>query len=120
MLGSGDEGLRQFLVAIPVSTRCFVAAVRPAVLGPDDIERAIHGFAVYAVVTGWLHGARTGAISTVAAGLSGLAAHRMVVGINSPSRSCPGPPRDRPAVGVGYRTSLFFAPPGLEPSWPTS
>ena len=29
------------------------------VLGPDDTRRAIHGSAIYAVITGWLHGART-------------------------------------------------------------
>ena len=53
-------------------------------LGPDDSGRAIHGSAVYAVVTGWLHGVRTVLDRpTVAATLSGLAAHRMVFGINS-------------------------------------
>ena len=56
----------------------------PGVLGPDDTKRAIHGSAFYAVITGWVHGARTVVqIPSVAATLSGLAAHRMVVGINS-------------------------------------
>jgi hypothetical protein len=54
------------------------------VLGPDDTGRAIHGSAFYAVVTGWVHGVRTVLDRpTVAATLSGLAAHRMVFGINS-------------------------------------
>ena len=36
------------------------------------------------MITGWLHGARTVVQRpTVAATLSGLAAHRMVIGINS-------------------------------------
>ena len=38
----------------------------------------------YAVATGWAHGSRTVmAVPTVAATLAGLAAHRMVLGINS-------------------------------------
>ena len=46
--------------------------------------RSLARSAVYAVITGWLHGARTVVQRpTVAATLSGLAAHRMVVGINS-------------------------------------
>lgn len=54
------------------------------VLGPDDTKRAIHGSIAYAVFTGWLHGVRTVIQRpTVAAALSGLAAHRMVVGINT-------------------------------------
>ena len=53
-------------------------------LGPDDTRRAIHGSVVYAVITGWMHGVRTVLDRpTVAATLSGLAAHRMVFGINS-------------------------------------
>ena len=53
-------------------------------LGPDDTARAIHGSVLYAVATGWLFGARTVlGTPTVAATLSGLAAHRMVFGINS-------------------------------------
>jgi hypothetical protein len=46
--------------------------------------RAIHGSVAYAVATGWMHGARTVlARPTVAATLAGLAAHRMVFGINT-------------------------------------
>jgi hypothetical protein len=46
--------------------------------------RAVHGSAFYAVATGWLHGARTivGTPSVFDA-LIGLAAHRMVFGINT-------------------------------------
>lgn len=87
VLGADDRGASAiiFLTAIPV-TLALLLSLRfgPRVLGPDDTERAIHGSVVYAVITGWLHGARTVAQRpTVAATLSGLAAHRMVVGINS-------------------------------------
>ena len=52
--------------------------------GPHESARAIHGSVAYAVATGWLHGARTVlAVPTVAATLAGLAAHRMVFGINT-------------------------------------
>jgi len=87
LVGAGDEGASAiiFIVAIPVSIALLLSLrFGPRVLGPDDTKRAIHGPAVYAVVTGWLHGLRTVAQRpTVAATLSGLAAHRMVVGINS-------------------------------------
>ena len=54
------------------------------VLGPDDTRRAIHGSVIYAVITGWMHGIRTVLNRpTVDATLSGLAAHRMVFGLNS-------------------------------------
>ncbi len=56
----------------------------PHLLGPDDSVRAIHGSVPYAVATGWVHGIRTVvAVPSVAATLAGLAAHRMVIGINS-------------------------------------
>jgi Major Facilitator Superfamily len=86
-LGAGDQGASViiFLTAIPVAIALLLSwRFAPRVLGPDDTKRAIHGSAVYAVITGWLHGARTVvSYPTVAATLSGLAAHRMVVGINS-------------------------------------
>jgi MFS family permease len=87
LVGAGDRGASAviFLTAIPVGL-ALVLSLRfgARVLGPDDTKRAIHGSVVYAVITGWLHGARTVAQRpTVAATLSGLAAHRMVVGINS-------------------------------------
>jgi len=87
LAGDGDAGAAWvvFIVAIPVALALLLTLrFRPHVLGPDDTKRAIHGSAVYAVITGWLHGARTVVQTpTVAATLSGLAAHRMVVGINS-------------------------------------
>ncbi|OBK48034.1 MFS transporter [Mycobacterium kubicae] len=85
--GGGDRGaaLVIFVAAIPVSIALLLSLrFAPRVLGPDDTKRAIHGSAVYAVLTGWVHGLRTVVQRpTVAAALSGLAAHRMVVGINS-------------------------------------
>ena len=61
-----------------------VGALPPHILGPHESKRAIHGSVAYAVATGWLHGARTVvAVPSVAATLSGLAAHRMVFGINT-------------------------------------
>ncbi|MGD1256048.1 MFS transporter [Mycobacterium seoulense] len=87
VFGAGDKGASAiiFLTAIPVLTALLLSwRFGPRALGPDDTKRAIHGRVVYAVVTGWLHGARTVAQRpTVAATLSGLAAHRMVIGINS-------------------------------------
>ncbi|MGD1283406.1 MFS transporter [Mycobacterium seoulense] len=87
VFGAGDKGASAiiFLTAIPVLTALLLSwRFGPRALGPDDTKRAIHGPVVYAVVTGWLHGARTVAQRpTVAATLSGLAAHRMVIGINS-------------------------------------
>lgn len=87
IFGAGDRGASAivFLTAIPVSVALLMALrFAPRALGPDDTWRAIHGPVFYAVITGWLHGARTVAQRpTVAATLSGLATHRMVVGINS-------------------------------------
>jgi MFS family permease len=87
LLGSGDAGAATiiFLVMVPLLI-ALVLSLRFAdhVLGPDDTKRAIHGSASYAVITGWLHGVRTVLNRpTVAATLSGLAAHRMVFGINT-------------------------------------
>ena len=87
LLGASDKGASAivFLTAIPVSIALLLSwRFGARSLGPDDTRRAIHGPVIYAVITGWLHGARTVAQRpTVAATLSGLAAHRMVVGINS-------------------------------------
>ena len=86
-VGSGDRGAASiiFLVTIPLLISLLLSLrFDEHVLGPDDTQRAIHGSVVYAVVTGWLHGVRTVLDRpTVAATLSGLAAHRMVFGINS-------------------------------------
>jgi MFS family permease len=87
LLGSGDGGAASiiFLVTVPLLIALLLSLRFAAhVLGPDDTQRAIHGSVVYAVVTGWLHGLRTVLNRpTVAATLSGLAAHRMVFGINT-------------------------------------
>ncbi|MGE2727049.1 MFS transporter [Mycolicibacterium pulveris] len=87
LFGADDAGAAAIIliVAIPVGLALWLAwRFAPGVLGPDDSSRAVHGSALYAVATGWAHGARTVAtVPTVAATLSGLAAHRMVFGINS-------------------------------------
>ena len=85
IIGAGDTGAAAviLLVAIPVAI-AFVLSLRfrPHVLGPD--HTAVRGSAVYAVATGWAYGARAVASTpSVAATLSGLAAHRMVIGINT-------------------------------------
>jgi MFS family permease len=85
--GSGDRGSAStiLLVIIPLLISLLLSLRFAAhVLGPDDTRRAIHGSVLYAVVTGWMHGVRTVLDRpTVAATLAGLAAHRMVFGINS-------------------------------------
>ncbi|SPM29769.1 MFS-type transporter involved in bile tolerance, Atg22 family, partial [Mycobacterium terramassiliense] len=115
--GAGDDGASViiFITAIPVSIALLLSLrFGSRVLGPDDTKRAIHGSAVYAVITGWLHGARTVVQSpTVAATLSGLASHRMVVGINSLVmlllvHHLPGPTTG----GLGIAL-VFFAASGL-------
>jgi MFS family permease len=87
IVGSGDTGAASviFLVIAPLLVALLLSVRFAAhLLGPDHTQRAIHGSALYAVVTGWLHGVRTVLDRpTVAATLSGLAAHRMVFGINS-------------------------------------
>lgn len=71
------------LVAIPVAIALLLSLrFPPHVLGPDGT--AVHGSPFYAVATGWAYGIRAVRTTpTVAATLSGLAAHRMVFGINS-------------------------------------
>jgi hypothetical protein len=100
---------------IPVSVALLLSLrFGPRVLGPDDTKRAIHGSAVYAVFTGWLHGARTVVSTpTVAAALSGLASHRMVVGINSLLILMLAHHTKNPAVGGLGIALLFFAASGL-------
>ncbi|UMB69785.1 MFS transporter [Mycobacterium paraterrae] len=87
LLGTGDSGAAStiFLVVVPLMIALRLSLrFADRVLGPDDTQRAIHGSVPYAVVTGWVHGVRTVLDRpTVAATLSGLAAHRMVFGINS-------------------------------------
>lgn len=85
--GAGDSGASVviFLVTVPVALALWLSnRFPPRLLGPDDSVRAVHGSVTYAVATGWLHGARTVlAVPTVSATLAGLAAHRMVFGINT-------------------------------------
>jgi MFS family permease len=87
LFGSGDTGAASIilLVTIPMLIALLLSLRFGAhVLGPDDTRRAIHGSVVYAVITGWMHGIRTvRQRPTVAATLSGLAAHRMVFGLNT-------------------------------------
>jgi MFS family permease len=87
ILGSGDNGAASIilLVIVPLLIALLLSPRFGAhVLGPDDTRRAIHGSVIYAVITGWIHGVRTVLNRpTVAATLSGLAAHRMVFGLNS-------------------------------------
>jgi hypothetical protein len=117
LAGGGDRGASAiiFTAAIPVSIALLLSLrFGPGVLGPDHTKRAIHGSAFYAVITGWLHGVRTVIqLPTVAAALSGLAAHRMVVGINSLLILLLVHHMSDPAVG-GLGTALvFFAATGL-------
>jgi MFS family permease len=87
LFGSNDTGGAAIIliVAVPVALALWLSwRFPPHLLGPDDSVRAIHGSVLYAVATGWVHGVRTvAAVPSVAATLGGLAAHRMVVGINS-------------------------------------
>jgi hypothetical protein len=87
LVGAGDTGAAStiLLVIVPLAIALALSwRFGDHVLGPDDTRRAIHGSVLYAVITGWLHGVRTVLERpTVAATLSGLAAHRMVFGINS-------------------------------------
>ncbi|WP_241520592.1 MFS transporter [Mycobacterium paraense] len=115
--GAGDDGAAViiFITAIPVSIALLLSLrFGSHVLGPDDTKRAIHGSAVYAVITGWLHGARTVVQSpTVAATLSGLASHRMVVGINSLVMLLLVHHLRGPATGGLGIALVFFAASGL-------
>jgi len=85
ILGSGDSaaGVVILLVAIPGVVALALSVRFPrGVLGPA--RSAQHGSAIHAVATGWADGAHTVAgTPSVAATLSGLAAHRLVFGINT-------------------------------------
>ncbi|SPM33807.1 Predicted arabinose efflux permease, MFS family [Mycobacterium rhizamassiliense] len=116
-VGGGDKGAAViiFLTVVPI-TIALLLSLRfgPRVLGPDDSRRAIHGSAMYAVITGWMHGARTIVRTpTVAAALSALAAHRMVVGINSLLLLLLAHRVKDPAAGGLGIALLFFAASGL-------
>ncbi len=85
LAGEGDAGAATVisLVAIPVAIAFLLSfRFRPHALGPD--HTAVHGSVFYAVATGLSYGVRAVvATPSVAATLSGLAAHRMVFGINT-------------------------------------
>lgn len=85
LVGSGDSAAATviFLVTIPVAVALALSVRFPRhVLGPDRVKA--HGSVFSAVANGWADGVRTVAETpSVAATLSGLAAHRMVFGINS-------------------------------------
>ncbi|WP_422743522.1 MFS transporter [Mycobacterium sp. WMMD1722] len=87
LFGADDAGASAIILiaALPVALALWLAIrFGRHVLGPDDSVRAIHGSVAYAVATGWVHGARTvRSVPTVAATLSGLAAHRIAFGINT-------------------------------------
>ena len=71
------------------------------------------------MATGWLHGARTVlAVPTVAATLAGLAAHRMVFGINTLLVLVMVRHSDIPRCrGLGT-AALFVGAAGVGRSWP--
>ncbi|MGE2835496.1 MFS transporter [Mycobacterium sp. SMC-4] len=87
LFGAGDFGASIVILAVtlPVGLALWLSLRFPAhLLGPDDSTRAVHGSVGYAVATGWVHGARTvRAVPSVLATLGGLAAHRMVFGLNT-------------------------------------
>jgi MFS family permease len=87
LFGADDAGAAAIIliVAVPVAIALLLSLRFPSrVLGPHASKRAIHGSVAYAVATGWLHGTRTVlAVPTVAGTLAGLAAHRMVLGLNT-------------------------------------
>lgn len=87
LFGADDAGASvvMFIVAAPLALALWLSVrFGPHVLGPHESKRAIHGSVLYAVATGWVHGARTVlAVRPVAGTLAGLAAHRMAFGINS-------------------------------------
>lgn len=85
VFGSGDTGAAAsiVLVALPVAVALLLALrFSPRVLGPVRVDK--HGSAIHTVATGLAAGARVvRSTPSVAATLSGLAAHRMVFGINT-------------------------------------
>lgn len=117
LFGADDTGAAAIIliVAVPVALALWLSwRFPPHLLGPDDSARAIHGSVAYAVATGWVHGIRTvAAVPPVAATLAGLAAHRMVLGINSLLILVIVRDNDAQQV-AGFGTAvLFFAASGV-------
>jgi hypothetical protein len=112
LFGSDDTGAAAIIliVAVPVTFALWLSwRFPPHMLGPDDSVRAVHGSVAYAVATGWVYGARTvAAVPTVAATLVGLAAHRMVFGINTLLLLVIVRHSDTPEV-AGFGTTVLFA-----------
>ncbi len=85
IFGAGDTGAGTILVivAVPVAIALLLSLrFSPRVLGPT--RSGGHGSALHTVATGWAAGTRVvWATPSVAATLAGLAAHRMVFGINT-------------------------------------
>ena len=85
IFGAGDTGAGTILVivAVPVAIALLLSLrFSPQVLGPT--RSGGHGSALHTVATGWAAGTRVvRATPSVAATLAGLAAHRMVFGINT-------------------------------------
>jgi hypothetical protein len=117
LFGADDTGAAAIIliVAIPVTLALWLSyRFPPRMLGPDDSARAIHGSVAYAVATGWMHGIRTvAAVPSVAATLAGLAAHRMVLGINSLLVLVLVRHSDTQQVAGFGTTVLFFAATGV-------
>ncbi len=116
LFGADDTGAAAviLIVAVPVSLALRLSVrFPPHILGPHESKRAIHGSVAYAVATGWLHGIRTVlAVPTVAATLAGLAAHRMVFGINTLLVLVMVRHSDTQAVAGLGTTVLFFGATG--------
>lgn len=85
LFGAGDTAAATVigLVAVPILMALLLSVgFRQRVLGPD--HTAVHGSALRAVANGWGVGVGTvRGTPAVGATLSGLAAHRMVFGVNS-------------------------------------
>ncbi len=114
LFGADDTGAASIIlmVSVPVAVAWWLAwRFPPHLLGPDDSKRAIHGSVLYAVSTGWVHAIRTVfAVPQVAATLAGLAAHRMVLGLNSLLVLVIVRHTDVPQVAVaGLGTAALFA-----------
>ncbi|MEE6165555.1 MULTISPECIES: MFS transporter [unclassified Mycolicibacterium] len=114
LFGASDAGASVviFSVLAPVGLALWLSVrFGPHVLGPHESKRTIHGSVVYAVSTGWVHGARTVAsVPTVAGTLAGLAAHRMALGINTLLVLVIVRHTDTPAqvAGLGLGTAVVF------------
>lgn len=87
LFGADDAAAAaNMLIVVALIAVALVLSLRfaPNVLGPYRTNQVIDGSVAYAVTSGWLHGIRTVCYRpTVAATLSGLAAHRMAFGINT-------------------------------------